>query len=192
MKKKLKPILAIKGARSFPKLAQMPKFDPPAMQGIHETVDPLFARIHKTLGGASKDVSLTKRVITLMGSNPQGTLPELVTMDWLNANQYPYEFQAQVWGGRSRRGGMLPDFVIFTGGYAIAWLVQGEWHHSASGQATRNQTGRDMFARLRLMGAMVNGVRIEMVVELWEQDIYKQRPEIFIHAMSGISIRFGN
>ncbi len=48
----------------------------------------------------------------------------------------------------------------------MAWLVQGSYYHSDSFQNKWGQEGRDALAKLRLLGAYVNGVRIEMVIEL--------------------------
>lgn len=140
--------------------------------------------IHRILGNKSEDGPLAKRLTTMEGYMQDASLPELVTYDWLKANNTNFSFQTRE-GGR----GIIPDFVIYQGNVGAAWLVQGEYYHSREFQESKGQVGRDMAALLQLKGKYFNGVRITNIVELWESDIYNDRPAIFEFAMAGISLR---
>jgi hypothetical protein len=141
-------------------------------------VNKIQRQIHGTYAEA-------RRVRSLQDKFPQGTVPELVAYDWLKRNEVPFDYQVELQGGRSNRGGLVPDFVVREGGKGIAWLVQGDYYHSPEFQARHGQQNRDLHAGLRLRGLVYNGVRIETVVPLWENDIYTRRPEIFVFAASG-------
>lgn len=65
----------------------------------------------------------------------------------------------------------------------MAWLVQGDYWHTRAEVAES-----DVSDKLRLLGTMFHGVQIEQVIELWEQRIYKDRPEIFELAVMGIEL----
>lgn len=125
-----------------------------------------------------------KRMMTLAQKFPQASLPELVTMDWLNRNGYDYEFQVPIMGGRRVAGGAVLDFVVITGGQAIAWAVQGEYWHTR-----RNIRLRDQAQYERLLGQYVAGFRVHSIAQLWEDAIYHQRPMVFYQALAGISTR---
>lgn len=129
--------------------------------------------------------SYAKKMLKMQQSYVTATLPELVTMDWLNANKIEYEYQVSLFGGRSRRGGgTVLDFLVLYNGEAMAWPVQGEYWHSQKSVAMRD---RDIF--MKLLGAEVRGYTIRAVVELWEQDVYDKRPMIFQQALAGRSFR---
>ena len=135
----------------------------------------------RTLGN---DYKLAQRVSRLAARFPAGTLPELVAYDWLQRQRLYFDYQVAINGGRTRAGGSVPDFVIYSGGDADAWLVQGEyWHGLAAGRT------RDSTALARIPGQRVNGATIRRVVQLWEEDIYKRRPEVFTYALAGLDLR---
>lgn len=134
----------------------------------------------RQIGG---DRKLAKRIMSLRKQFPQGTAPELIVYDWLARNSVPFTYQAVLYGGRAQRGGLLPDFVV-KHGRTMAWQVQGEYWHS-----TKLKGMEDYYANLRMLGQVVDGSRIETVVELWEDDIYRKRPQIFYMALAGIGLR---
>ena len=47
----------------------------------------------------------------------------------------------------------------------------------------------DEVARLRLLGKAINGVKVNNVIELWEDDIYAHRPGVFWLALAGMEMR---
>lgn len=65
----------------------------------------------------------------------------------------------------------------------MAWLVQGEYWHSL-----REVAESDATDKIRLLGTVFHGVRIDIVLDLWEQRIYKDRPEVFELALVGIEL----
>lgn len=129
--------------------------------------------------------SYAKKMLAMQKHYITATLPELVTMDWLDQNRITYEYQVSLFGGRSRAGGgTVLDFLVIDGGEAMAWPVQGEYWHTMESVARRD---KDIF--MKLLGAEVRGYTIRAVVLLWEQDIYDKRPMIFQQALAGRSFR---
>jgi hypothetical protein len=133
------------------------------------------------------DEATAKRVRGLQMQYPNGTVPELVTMDWLNAGKYRYIYQGQLYGGRSSLGGLLPDFVVATGGgYGMAWQIQGDYWHS---KRSVEKQFKDNADNLRLVGQTVGGIRISKVIPVFESDIYARRSTVFQLALAGVSLR---
>lgn len=130
--------------------------------------------------------SLAKKINRLAQQYPVATVPELVTYEWLERSGYPFEFQLWLYGGRRAPAGqgLVPDFVVSPGGSPIVWQVQGEYWHSIQRKGDRDKT-----ANLRMLAAMINGRKVMAVVELWEDDIYNRRPQIFYSALQGVGLR---
>lgn len=141
-------------------------------------------RLTRELGGTTADNKLAKRVVGMMETYPAASAIELVTYDWLTANQIRFEFQATLFGGRRAKGGILPDFVVQGAGGWLAWLINGEYWHSQE-----LNMGRDGIARMKLVGADYRGMRITNMVELWERDIMRKRPLVFTQGLLGIGLR---
>lgn len=130
--------------------------------------------------------SLAKKVHKLAQQYPVATVPELVTYEWLERSGYRFEFQLWLYGGRRAPSGqgLVPDFVVTPGASPVVWQVQGEYWHSIQRKGDRDKT-----ANLRMLAAMVNGQKVSAVVELWEDDIYNRRPQIFYSALQGVGLR---
>jgi hypothetical protein len=77
---------------------------------------------------------------------------------WLIRNQFDFNFQVSVIGGRAPGGAVL-DFVVLTGARLIAIRVQSYWHTMSSAQMNDDI----QLAKLTELGYTV--------VDLWEQDI---------------------
>lgn len=154
----------------------------PAPPEMGEMRSALEVRFVQTLD----DEKLAKRLVKLQEKFPVATLPELVVYNWLEKEHVKFEFQVELFGGRRLRGGLLPDFVVERGAGAIAWQVQGEYWHS---QALKDDG--DRIANLRMLGQVVRGRRIEKVVELWENDLYRKslRNTVMSLALSGVGFR---
>lgn len=136
----------------------------------------------RIMGKKPEDYETAKRVVALKNTFTNASLPERITYDWFSQNKHPFVYQAQLFGGRSVKGGILPDFFIPRGG--IAMNVQGEYWHSAS-----FNKGKDAIQNVMMLGQYVNGVKIKRVIEAWENDIYTKRPYVFEMALAGIGIR---
>jgi hypothetical protein len=165
-----------KGKRAWPNFTGWPD---PAEPGADIELTELTRKIG--------DAAAAKRVRGLQVQFPNGTVPELVTMDWLNAGKYRYIYQGQLYGGRSRAGGLLPDFVVQTGGgYGMAWQIQGDyWHDKRSVE----KQFKDNADNLRLLGQNVGGIKISKVIPVFESDIYNRRNTVFTLALAGVSLR---
>lgn len=157
---------------------------PPVEQGIVDLLPAEVAELQRRLGNRDEDRRLAQRVIGMMGNYPAASIPELVTLDWLRARNYPFTFQAALWGGRATLGGSVPDFVIDVGGGAVVWRVQGEYWHTRPGKRARDATEAAM-----MLGQQFEGRRITAVVDLWENDIYDRRPDIYLYGLSGVGLR---
>lgn len=182
MANKLARMPRIPGARGAGKrkLPEMDGGDP----RIAEREEDKVQRLTRELGGTTADNKLAKRVVGMMPTYPAASAIELVTYDWLTANQIQFDFQAVLYGGRRAEGGILPDFVVMGATGWLAWLINGEyWHSQAINQ------GRDEIARMKLVGADYKGVRITSMVELWEKDVLRKRPQVFEQGLIGIGLR---
>ena len=153
-----------------------------------ELGDARVREIHRTLGGKSSDYQVAKRVATLEKQMPNGTLPELVTYEWLEGRQVPYTYLAQLFGGHQRIGGVEIDFLIHKGGDALAWQVDGSYFHGRKFQLRFAQEGRDLANDMKLIGATFMGMKIAHVVHLVEEKIYLMRPLIFEMALNGVGL----
>lgn len=150
--KALRRLPGLKGAAKptqIPRLPELPK--PSAGDDLVE----LWAR-------ALDDRSLAQRCAKLRAQYPVGSLPEFVCYDWLTRHNIPFLYQAAVYGGRSRSGGLLPDFVVMSGA-AMVWQVQGDYWHAKPEAILKDDRNVG-----RYRGSVVQGVRIAEVVELWE------------------------
>lgn len=166
---------AFKRSRRFPKLipVQVPDWD------VSETTVNDLAR---RLGG---DHKLAAQIVSLQQRFPRGTVPELVVYSWLQRHGYAFDYQVELYGGRRFEGGLVPDFVIYQDRTnADVWQVQGEYWHSLSRKGFADKTNN-----IRMLGQIVNGATVDRVIELWEDDLYLKRPQIFYLALAGISMR---
>lgn len=141
--------------------------------------DPNLRRIEKLVGRERAE-----EVAKLMEVYPaEGTLPELLTMAWLDKRYILYDYQSAVMGGRRELGGAVVDFVIYGLGEGVAcWRCQGEYWHSLSTRPRADADQKD-----RLLRAWWRGNKITKVVDLWEGDIYREFPSVFLNAELGIS-----
>ena len=147
--------------------------------------DPEVMEAWERMGKKSSDYRLAIRVIGMKRTKfPNAPLTELITYDWLHRTKVNFTYQGTLFGGRAFRGGILPDFVVQSGGSASAWQVQGEYWHSQ-----KINQGKDTVTNQLLLGQVVDGVRITKVVQVWENDIYHKRPQVFNLALAGVGLR---
>lgn len=138
----------------------------------------------RKLGGNSEAKRIAKRIISYKGVYPTASYPELISYDWLSRNGVKFTFQAHLFGGRSVKGGLVPDFIVQRGGFADVWQIQGEYWHSQFGSRIKDES-----AKLRYRGQYFDGARIERVLNVWEDDIYQKRPHVFMWALNGMELR---
>lgn len=134
--------------------------------------------------GPKGTVKEARRILTYQAEFPGGTVPELLTLDWLKMNGYPYEYQVELYGGRRVAGGLVPDFIVDAGPHPWVWQIDGDYWHSAS----FDKGVKDAAADLRYVASEWRGRRIGGVVHLREGDILKLRPWVFVQALAGVQI----
>ena len=179
---RLKPLKRLKGIPPI-KRRRRDKADPiPGGEYVTED-EPHVNEIFIRLGRRSRDLRVAKRVAKLVEQFPNATIPELVTMDWLNQQNIEYKYLAQVLGGHARKGGVEADFLLQVGGVGMVWLINGNYWHSRP-----EVVASDVVDRLRFIGATRYGIRIEKVVALWERRIYEDRPTVFELALAGVEM----
>jgi len=124
-----------------------------------------------------------KVVQRLRDQDVVGSVPELMVYGWLERRGVPFEFQSSMFGGRQVRGGLVPDFVLNHLTEALAILrVQGEyWHERVEGE--------DRAAKVRLLGAYINGQPVAYVVDVWENDVYSRIDAAMEAALAGRELR---
>lgn len=117
-----------------------------------------------------------------------GSVPELLTYDWLKGRPFDFEFQSAQMGGRMRAGGAVIDFLIrgLSANGLYVWRVMGEYWH-ASPEVQR----KDEEQKRRLGRMTIGGAPVAAVVDLWEDDIYERTPEVFERAEGGEGLRGG-
>jgi len=147
-------------------------------------VDTALTELTRKMNG---DEKTAKRVLALQQQYPNGTVPELICMDWLDANKYRYIYQGQLYGGRATSGGLLPDFVVDTGGAdGVAMQVQGDYWHAKRSVEKQFSDAED---NMRLLGQVVGGIKIGKVIGVWEGDLLRRRNQTMQYAVAGISLR---
>jgi hypothetical protein len=159
------------------------KYEFAEMTGLPEMIDPRSEKekqVARTLG----DDKLAKKIIELQGEHPNGTLPELLTLHYLIRWNVPHWYQVALFGGHIRDG-LIPDFVVNQGGTGLAIEVQGNyWHEGFVNEEiyTRKQ--------YRMLGQIVNGTRIDRVVEVWENKLYADAERVLRLALAGIELGY--
>lgn len=131
-----------------------------------------------------EDVQMAKRVVKLKRTQfHNAPYTELIAYDWLTQQGAQFAYQVPLNGGRSTQFGQVLDFALFTGGYAIAAPVQGDYWHSRPDVAAS-----DELDKISAMGQDVNGYRIEKYVTVWERQIYKDRTMVLSFALAGLEL----
>lgn len=125
-----------------------------------------------------------KRVSRLLERWPRATIPEMVVYDWLEERNHQFVYQGEFGGGRSIRGGIVPDFVVNWYGKGLVLRVQGEYWHNLPGQKEK-----DLAQAILMMGQYINGLQVAAVVDIWEDDLYKRLRLTMTMAMAGIGLR---
>jgi hypothetical protein len=159
---KPKSLKKLKGLGKKQKAIPLPTLDKPVMRD-ELPVDLELSNMTRALGG---DERLAKRILKLQkkfGGTIQGTIIELIIMDYLDRKHYKYEFQKWLFGGRGLKGGQVVDFAVDMPMRVIILEPQGDYWHTRPGKI---QT--DAAQRLALMGTKIWGKPV-ILVEIWER-----------------------
>lgn len=181
----------LKGLKSLPGITGLPGLD--GRRTNQKAVEPLEPLLNDSLllydekeadiarlVGSSK---LAKKVMALMRQYPNGTLPELLVMDWLMEQQQEYIFQAPLGGGKTVKGGLVADFLVPVGAGWACWFIQGDYWHTQVGTVEKNIADKNM-----TLSQEYAGKEIELALELWEGKLYKQRDYVCQMALAGIEV----
>lgn len=177
--KKLKALPALRGLGKKEKLPPLPTLGEQARR-VAALVPDAQERLANQLG----DEQLAKRVLALQKKWPQGTVPELIAMDYLERRRATYGFQVWVIGGRKIKGGQVLDFVVDHGRNVHIWEIQGVYWHQR-----QDKMAADAAQRLALMGIRIWGKPVGAVIELWDSrlatDNRSKRQQVLEAAMVG-------
>ena len=117
---------------------------------------------YRMCGDRRTTVRLAKTFMTLRDTRYPGmTLPEALAYIYLQANQIEFVFQQSYNSGRTYRGGAVIDFWIPDRGLILR--INGDYYHS---QPDRRE--RDEIQRAELLLSVIEGKRVESVVDVWE------------------------
>jgi hypothetical protein len=161
-----------------------------ALEGHDDLEASLIGDIARTLGGTTEDHQTAARIRKLQKAGvgngiTSGTVPELVVYDYLERMGYEFLFQPAVDGGRGAAGGAVPDFAVNIGGKYTVFLVNGVYWHSR-----KEISASDEVDKLTILSSTINGLMVERVVELWDETIYKKRPQVFTWGLAGIELGY--
>lgn len=153
--------------------------DPPAPEEFRTAEDEMV-RITRLTG----DRGLAQRVVKLQKQYPNGSLPELVVMDWLQRQNLRFHYQVPIAGGRLQAGGAVLDFAVYGPSGLLAWRIQGYYHERTTAQQF------DQAQRLILLQTKIGGERIRAVVDLWERRILERslRYQTLQSALMGLEL----
>lgn len=180
--KKLKKPKGLKGLSGLGRKEKLPPLpdlaEPPQIASVS---DDELARLIDVLG----DRNLAKKLLKLKQKFPDGTMPELVVMEYLDRNGVGYEFQKWLLGGRQLRGGQVVDFAVDRGTHTLIWEVQGTYWHTRPGNPQRDEA-----QKFALLGLSVFGKPVKGVISLWESRLMSkyERKGVLEMAMSGIEL----
>lgn len=170
-----------KGFGSFGKVERLDKVPPPTPEKPPDSTPDELDRIKRVI----PDETMAKRVFGLSLKFPSGSLPEMIVLDWLRRYKIDHSYQALAFGGRRKRGGLVPDFLLPRGGRGLVLQVQGDYWHSVGLIGLK-----DADVRMRLVGKWVEGVKIHDVVEVWESDLYHGKHDRTLRmALNGVGMR---
>jgi hypothetical protein len=166
-----------------PKNTRLPVI--PLYSGVlgEKDTDPLVMQIWQTMGGRERDYKMAQQIATLQTTKlPDATTPELIVYLWLQQRGYEFEFQVQVNGGRRDVGGSVIDFVV-RAGKDWALRIQGSfWHTGYEKEASDN------LRKQQIIGSYAGKYQIDGVVDVQEEDLYKDRETVLTLALSGYQL----
>lgn len=95
----------------------------------------------------------------------QGMIPDSVE-EWrvsvaLDKFGWKYEYQSPIAGGRSRRGGQLLDFLVYTLPINTALYIQGEYFHGTRQEQKDKLLQAIAFGPMKLLVQILYGDQLE-------------------------------
>lgn len=179
--KKLKKLKGLGGGRKKKAL----EFDFETPRQEKQVYDERVRAIARRFVDYADATSVAQGALRIQSELPDATIPEAIAYYFLQTRDVIFYYQSSHLGGRAVLGGLVPDFVVATGGgHGYVWLIQGDYWH---GQ--QSVIEHDIRALRQLDDVTISGVEILDVVEIWETDIYTHYPSVFELALDGIGMR---
>lgn len=171
--------------KAFRKPKRPEMFVPPKNE-LGDLTDDELDKLTRQLEKIGGDKQLAQKIMKLKAQYPVATIPELLTYEWLSRKNIQFEFQAVFAGGRARRGGLVPDFLLRRGASgAMVWHIDGErWHDPLF----HGRGYRDISADIRMMGKTISGLRVEKIIHITDTAIYRSYPQVYDYALAGMQL----
>ncbi len=161
-----------------------------ALEGAEDIETRLIGEIADELGGSSEDYRVARRIRKLQKAGvgngvTSGTIPELLVYDFLQQEGHQFLFQPEIDGGRTRAGGVVPDFAVMDGGRWTVFLVNGVyWHNRAA------VSNSDVTDKVTILAATIQGLPVARVIELWDKTLYAARKKTITYGLNGIELGY--
>lgn len=138
---------------------------------------------YRLCGERIETIKLAKFFLTLQATRfPDITLPEAVCFALLEAQQEEFVFQQEYASGRLYRGGAVIDFWLPNRGLVIR--VNGDYWHSRP-----ERVELDLIQKSELYGSVIDGKRVESVVDIWESRLLGcGRKAVLLAALQGMEV----
>jgi hypothetical protein len=179
--KKPKALKGLSGLGRKHKQPPLPDLDS-GPERVASLVNDELANLSRALGD---DEKLAKKLLKLKQKFPDGTMPELVVMEWLDRRGIKYEFQKWLLGGRVLRGGQVVDFALDLGTSTLILEVQGNYWHTRPGKVQLDEA-----QKFALLGLSVFGQKVSRVVAVWESRLMDKhkRNHTMEMALAGVEL----
>lgn len=175
----------LKKLKSFRRKPKALEFDFESLKAQEQVVDSRVREIARRFTDFPDAERVAAGAIEITKREQDATIPEAIAYYYLENRDVVFYYQSSHMGGRAVLGGLVPDFVVASGGGSgYVWLIQGNYWHGQN-----EVVQHDLRALRALNNVTISGVEILDVVEIWEDDIYMFYPSVFDLAMDGIGLR---
>jgi hypothetical protein len=131
-----------------------------------EMPDRIKRAYYALCGEDDRRAELAWRFSKLLADNPAMTLPEALFYILLEERKISFSYQSAFDGGRAELGGVVVDFVLRMGSYAIAVLVNGDYWHTLPQQIVRDAETKE-----QVLGQFFEDLVIGQALEIWESTL---------------------
>lgn len=148
-----------------PKKVNRAKYLPRPIPALTGEAREVLAVSYRLCGDRTETVRIAKYFLTLQATRYKDiTLPEAVCFMLLEAEQEEFAYQHEYASGRLYRGGAVIDFWLPN--RATVLRIQGNFWHTRP-----ERIELDLIQRSELAFALIDGKRVERVVDIWESKL---------------------
>lgn len=162
--------LRVRGVEGAGRVKRVTAFKPPAPPRTQSPTSGMPDRIRRAFyalcGDFERREKLAWRFAQLLEENSAITLPEALLYVLLEERDIKFDYQSALLGGRQELGGLVVDFIIDMGGYALAVLVNGDYWHTLPAQMLRDDRTKE-----EVVGQSYEGVVISLALSIWESTL---------------------